>query len=95
MKRKKSGALLIFVGALLIVIFIVGMNVDRNPAFLQQKYRYDAALEWFGAFCAAIWLPAGIIEKASRHESKRIFFISCCLGLIPVSKWKAKDTDRF
>ena len=84
MKRKKSGAVLIFVGALLIVIFIVGMNVDRNPAFLQQKYRYDAALEWFGAFCAAIWLPAGIIGIP-------LFLISLIISLIRERKEKEAE----
>lgn len=81
MKKNKSGAVLIFVGALLIVVFVIGMNVDRNPAFLQQKYRYDAALEWFGSFCAAIWLPAGIIGIP-------LFLVSLILSLVREKKNK-------
>ena len=61
MDNRKSGAVLIFVGALLIVIFAVGLAVDGNPNVLKQRYRDDFALEQFGAFCASVWLPAGII----------------------------------
>ena len=61
MKGSKSGAVMIFVGALLIVIFAVGLTVERNPGVLQMKYRYDLALEHFGIFCSSVWLPAGII----------------------------------
>ena len=61
MKGRNSGAVLIFIGALLIVIFAVGLIVERNPAALKQSHRYDMALENFGAFCASVWLPAGII----------------------------------
>ena len=65
MKGRNSSAVAIFIGALLIVIFVVGMIVDRNPAALTQKYRYNLALEQFGAFCAGVWLPAGIIGTAT------------------------------
>ena len=61
MQGRKSGAVLIFIGALLIVIFAVGLAVDGNPNVLKQRYRDDFALEQFGTFCASIWLPAGII----------------------------------
>ena len=61
MKERTSGAVLIFVGALLIVIFAVGLVVEKNPAALAQRYRYDMALESFGVFCSRVWLPAGII----------------------------------
>ncbi|MBR5959406.1 MAG: hypothetical protein IKZ98_00285 [Clostridia bacterium] len=61
MKGKKSGAVSMFIGLLLIVIFGVGMTVERNPAALTQPHRYDHALEQFGSFCSSIWLPAGII----------------------------------
>ena len=61
MKGKNAGAVAIFIGALLIVIFAVGLAVDRNPLALSSRYSYDMALEMFGAFCAQVWLPAGII----------------------------------
>ena len=61
MKGRKSGAVWIFIGGLLIVIFGVGLAVEQNPGALMRQYRYDRALELFGAFCASVWLPAGII----------------------------------
>ena len=61
MKGRNSGAVLIFIGLLLIVIFAVGLTVDSNPTALRRQYVYNSALEWFGAFCAGIWLPAGIV----------------------------------
>ena len=61
MKGRNSCAVLMFIGLLLIVVFAVGLAVDRNPAALRRPHRYDLALEQFGAFCASIWLPAGII----------------------------------
>ena len=61
MKNKKSGAVSLFIGLLLIVIFGVGLTVDHNPAALMQPKKYDHALLQFGNFCSAIWLPAGII----------------------------------
>ena len=61
MKGRKSNAVAIFIGALLIVIFAVGLTCARNPGAFMQKYRYDFALEQFCTFCANWWLPAGII----------------------------------
>ncbi len=61
MKNRKSGAVALFIGVLLIVIFAVGLTVERNPGALMRRDRYDIALEQFGSFCASIWLPAGII----------------------------------
>ena len=61
MKSRKSGAVSLFLGLLLIVIFGVGLTVDQNPAALVQPKKYDHALLQFGTFCSAIWLPAGII----------------------------------
>ena len=61
MNSRKTGAVSMFIGLLLIVIFGVGMAVERNPAALTQPRRYDMALEQFGSFCSSIWLPAGII----------------------------------
>ena len=61
MKSRKSGAVSLFLGLLLIVIFGVGLTVDQNPAALVQPKKYDHALQQFGTFCSAIWLPSGII----------------------------------
>ena len=61
MKNRKSCAVWMFIGLLLIVIFGVGLTVDMNPGALFSRYRRDAALELFGAFCSRIWIPAGII----------------------------------
>ena len=61
MKNKKSGAVSLFLGLLLIVIFGVGLTVEQNPTALVQPKKYDHALQQFGTFCSAIWLPAGII----------------------------------
>ena len=61
MNEKKSGAVSIFIGLLLIVIFGVGLAVTQNPYALMRPRSYDMALEMFGNFCASVWLPAGII----------------------------------
>lgn len=61
MKGKKSGAAGIFIGALLIVVFAVGLIASRDPGAFLQSRRYDYAMESFVAFCVNCWLPAGII----------------------------------
>ena len=61
MDGRKSGAVSLFIGIVLIVVFAVGLVVEKNPAALVQKYRYDLSVEQFGSFCASVWLPAGII----------------------------------
>ena len=61
MKGNYSGAVCMFIGILLIVVFAVGLAVDKNPAALSRPYRYNLALEQFGVFCSRIWLPAGVI----------------------------------
>lgn len=61
MKGRKSEAVAIFIGLLLIVIFAVGLICEKNPMAFRAKYRYDYALESFCAFCTSVWLPAGII----------------------------------
>jgi len=61
MYGRKSGAVSIFIGILLIVIFAVGLSLVRNPAALARINYYSIALEQFGDFCKAVWLPAGII----------------------------------
>ena len=61
MRGRTSGAVAIFIGLLLIVVFGVGLAVDINPSALSRAYRYDYALEQFGNFCSQVWLPAGVI----------------------------------
>ena len=61
MKVKKGSAVLIFVGLLLIAVFVVGLVCEKNPGAFQRKYRYDFALDQFCAFCVRWWLPAGVI----------------------------------
>ena len=79
MKGRNSGAVLIFIGALLIVIFAVGLAVEHNPRAFTAKYRYDLSIEQFGAFCSQIWLPAGIIGFP-------LFLISLIVSLIREKK---------
>ena len=79
MKRSKSGAVLIFVGLLLIVIFVVGLVVERNPQALTRRYRYDLSIEQFGYFCSQVWLPAGIIGIP-------LFLVSLIISLIREKK---------
>ena len=81
MKAMKSGAVAIFIGVLLIVVFAVGLIVQKNPSALNSKYRYDFALEQFCAFCANWWLPAGIIGIP-------LFLISLITSLVRESKEK-------
>ena len=61
MKDSKPVTVFIFVGLLLVIIFVVGLVCTKNPAAFQTKYRYDYTLDWFCSFCADWWLPAGII----------------------------------
>ena len=79
MKAKKSGAIAIFIGALLIVVFFVGLACQKNPAALQTPRRYDFALEQFSRFCVDWWLPAGIIGFPT-------FLISLIISLVRESK---------
>ena len=81
MKARKSGAVAIFIGVLLIVVFAVGLIVQKNPSALISKYRYDFALEQFCAFCANWWLPSGIIGIP-------LFLISLITSLVRESKEK-------
>ena len=81
MRGRNSGAVAILIGALLIVIFAVGLAVDGNPNALTQKYRYDFSIEQFGVFCSKVWLPAGIIGIP-------LFLISLIVNLIREKKDK-------
>ena len=81
MKGRKSGAILIFVGLLLIAVFVVGLICEKNPGAFQRKYRYDFALEQFCDFCRNWWLPAGIIGIPT-------FLVSLLIALRRESKEK-------
>ena len=81
MKEGKSGAVAIFIGVLLIVVFAVGLICEKNPSAFVRKYQYDFALEQFCAFCRDWWLPAGIIGFP-------LFLVSMLLSLIRESKRK-------
>ena len=84
MKGKKSAAVPIFIGALLIVVFAVGLICDRNPTALLRRYQYDFALEQFCAFCTDWWLPAGIIGFP-------MFLISLIISFVRESKENAES----
>ena len=84
MKARKSGTVAIFIGALLIVIFAVGLICSRNPGAFIRKYSYDFTLEQFCAFCADWWLPAGI-------NGFPMFLISLIISLVRESKEKAES----
>jgi len=84
MRGRNSGAVLIFIGVLLIVIFVVGLIVDRNPRALDRPYRYDLSIEQFGWFCSQVWLPAGIIGIP-------LFLISLITSLIREKKERDKE----
>ena len=79
MRQEKSSAVFIFIGALLIVIFIVGLISSRNPNAFHAHYRYDYALDQFLLFCVHWWIPAGILGFPT-------FLISLILNLIREGK---------
>lgn len=81
MNGRNSGAVAIFIGLLLVVIFAVGLTLENNPAALRRPYRDDLALEQFGNFCSSVWLPAGIIGIP-------LFLISLTVSLIRERKDK-------
>ncbi len=80
-RDRKSSAIFIFTGALLIVVFGVGMVTSRDPGALLPRYRYDYALESFLRLCAECWIPAGIIGFP-------MFLISLIVSLYRESKEK-------
>lgn len=86
MRGKKSGAVAIFIGVLLIVIFAVGLICEKNPGAFTRKYRYDFALEQFCAFCTDWWLPAGIIGFP-------LFLVSLVLSLVREKKEQESSAE--
>ena len=81
MNERQSGAVSMFIGMVLSVIFGVGLTVDNNPTALMRSHSYDFALEQFGSFCASIWLPAGIIGIP-------LFLFSFIISLVKEKKHK-------
>ena len=81
MKGKKSITVFLFIGLLLIVVFVVGQICEKNPTALLRKYQYDYALESFCSFCVHFWLPAGIIGFP-------MFLVSLIVSLVRESKEK-------
>ena len=79
MKGSKSGAVAIFIGVLLIVVFAVGLICEKKPSAFLRRYEYNLAMEQFCAFCRDWWLPAGIIGFP-------LFLISMIVSLIRGSK---------
>ncbi len=79
MRSRKSGAVSIFIGCLLIVVFVVGLLYQRNPGTFIRPNRYDFALEQFVAFCGEFWIPAGIIGIP-------LFLVSLILSLYRENK---------
>ena len=84
MRGNKSGAVAIFIGVLLIVVFAVGLICEKNPSAFVRKYQYDFALEQFCAFCRDWWLPAGIIGIP-------LFLFSLIKSLIQEHKARKED----
>ena len=87
MRGKKSGAVFIFIGLLLIVVFAVGQICEKNPTALLRRYQYDYALESFCSFCVNWWLPAGIIGFP-------MFLISLIVSLVRESREKSKSESQ-
>ena len=84
MKGRKSAAVWIFIGLLLIIVFAVGLICEKNPSAFLRKYQYDYALEHFCSFCVNWWLPAGIIGFP-------MFLISLIISLSRESKENAES----
>ncbi len=83
MKDSKATTVTLFVGVLLIVIFVVGLICSKNPGAFQVKYRYDYTLNQFCAFCTNWWLPAGIVGIP-------MFLVSLFVSL---AKEKKRDSE--
>ena len=61
MKGRNSGAVFIFLGALLTFCFAIGLVWARQPDTFIRAKLYDFAQSQFLAFCGYWWLPMGII----------------------------------
>ena len=83
-RERKTTTVLIFAGALLIVVFAVGLISSGNPDFFRSRHRYDYTLEQFIRLCIDWWIPAGIIGIP-------MFLISLVLSLVRESGEKRKS----
>ncbi len=61
MKGRTSGAVWIFLGALLTVFFAIGLIYSENPGAFLRRNEINLAREQFTAFCGAVWLPCGLV----------------------------------
>ena len=61
MNGRNSGAVFIFLGALLTFCFGVGLASTRNPGILQRAGTYSFVRNQFVNFCAYWWLLLGIV----------------------------------
>ena len=78
---RSTSAVAIFIGALLIVIFAVGLIATRRSDAFMQKNRYDFTLEQFVAFCRNWWPVAGIVGFP-------VFLVSLIRSLVLESREK-------
>ncbi len=78
---RTTSAVAIFIGALLIVIFAIGLIASQRPDAFMKKNRYDFTLEQFVAFCKNWWPAAGIIGFP-------VFLVSLIRSLIMESREK-------
>ena len=78
---RTTSAVSIFVGALLVVVFAIGLIATGKPDTFLQKNRYDFALQQFVGFCRSWWPVAGIIGIP-------VFLISLIRSLILESREK-------
>lgn len=61
MKGRNSGAVFLFIGAVLTFCFGVGVAWMRNPGMLYRSGDYSLLRNQFLNFCGSWWLPLGII----------------------------------
>ena len=78
-KSRKSDAIFLFIGILLIAFLAIGLTAEHHPQAFTSRYRYDYALESFIRFCKSIWFPAGVIGFP-------VFLISLIISLWHESK---------
>ncbi len=60
MKGRNSGAVMIFLGALLTFGFGIGLAYERNPGLIIRRGT-DVAWEMFSAFCGKWYIIMGLV----------------------------------
>ena len=90
MNEKKSGAVSIFIGLLLIVIFGVGLAVDNNPMALIRPHSYDFALE---RESTTVNKPR--IQNKARSFRIALFQFPCSAGNIGQTLLECKPSITF